>query len=96
MEDNSKHIKELISQGIFVRKPFATPGDRCIRVSCGPDQDLALFRAALPEALKAAGAPPDAYLYFDVGAWERRIFPQSTAGLAAGFLPEEEAEVKFS
>ena len=44
----------LIDRGIFVRMPFTAPQDRCIRVSCGRDVDLAAFAAALPDALKAA------------------------------------------
>ncbi len=47
-------LEELGARGIFVRKPFAAPGDRCIRVTCGPPDELDLFRAALPDALKAA------------------------------------------
>ena len=47
-------LEELVARGVFVRKPFAAPGDRCIRVTCGPAADLALFRTALPEALDAA------------------------------------------
>ena len=49
-------LEELGSRGIFVRKPFAEPGARCIRVSCGTPADLDLFEAALPEALAAAKA----------------------------------------
>lgn len=44
----------LIERDIFVRKPAAPVLDRCIRVSCGTDADMALFEAALPEAVKAA------------------------------------------
>lgn len=47
-------VQELIARDIFVRMPFVTPHDRCIRVSCGRAEDLAAFAAALPEALKAA------------------------------------------
>ena len=47
-------LEELGARGIFVRKPFADPGDRCIRVTCGRPQDLDLFEIALPEALEAA------------------------------------------
>ena len=49
-------LEELLAQDIFVRMPFAAPQNRCIRVSCGPDEDLALFGAALPRALAAARA----------------------------------------
>ena len=44
----------LIARGIFVRMPFATPQNRCIRVSCGTDRDLDAFATALPGALKDA------------------------------------------
>ena len=47
-------LEELVARGIFVRKPFAAPGDRCIRISCGRPEDLAPLRSALPEALAAA------------------------------------------
>ncbi len=46
----------LVSRGVFVRMPFVAPQDRCIRVSCGTEADLAAFAAALPEALAAARA----------------------------------------
>ncbi len=47
-------LAELVARGIFVRMPFAAPGNRCIRVSAGRDSDLDLFAAALPAALAAA------------------------------------------
>ena len=46
----------LIARDIFVRKPAAPVLDRCIRVSCGPDAEMALFAAALPEAFADAQA----------------------------------------
>ncbi len=49
-------LNGLIAQGIFVRMPFSTPQNRCIRVSCGPDHDLDLFAAALPSAIRQAQA----------------------------------------
>jgi histidinol-phosphate aminotransferase len=48
-------LDALIARGIFVRKPFVAPQDRCIRVSVGRAADLAAFAAALPEALAVAG-----------------------------------------
>lgn len=45
----------VISERIFIRKPGVAPLDRCIRVSCGSDHDLALFAMALPIALEKAG-----------------------------------------
>ncbi|UWQ25893.1 pyridoxal phosphate-dependent aminotransferase [Leisingera aquaemixtae] len=47
-------LDALVDQGIFVRMPFAAPQNRCIRVSCGPEAELAAFAAALPRALEAA------------------------------------------
>ncbi|WP_299370764.1 pyridoxal phosphate-dependent aminotransferase [uncultured Tateyamaria sp.] len=44
----------LIARGIFVRMPFAAPQNRCIRVSCGTQADLAAFATALPPALAEA------------------------------------------
>ena len=37
----------LIAGDIFVRKPAAPVLDRCIRVSCGPEREMALFAEAL-------------------------------------------------
>ncbi|MEO1605738.1 MAG: pyridoxal phosphate-dependent aminotransferase [Pseudomonadota bacterium] len=47
-------LDQLIARRIFVRMPFAAPQNRCIRVTCGTGDDLDLFAAALPDALKAA------------------------------------------
>ena len=49
-------LTELIARDVFVRMPGVTPLDRCIRVSAGTEADLAIFAAALPEALTAARA----------------------------------------
>ena len=49
-------LASVIAQGIFVRMPFVTPQDRCIRVSCGPSNEMDLVARALPIALKAATA----------------------------------------
>ena len=46
----------MLARDVFVRMPFAAPQDRCIRISCGPDQALALVASALPEALSEARA----------------------------------------
>ncbi len=46
----------LLERDIFARKPAAPVLDRCIRVSCGPEADMALFAAALPGAVKSAQA----------------------------------------
>ena len=44
----------LIARDVFVRMPSVAPLNRCIRVSCGRDEDLALFATALPAALAEA------------------------------------------
>jgi len=49
-------LGSLVRQGIFVRMPFVAPQDRCIRVSCGTDEDLAAFARALALALAEARA----------------------------------------
>jgi len=47
-------LEELAARDIFVRMPFAAPGNRCIRVSTGADAELDVLAQALPEALAAA------------------------------------------
>jgi histidinol-phosphate aminotransferase len=47
-------LTALGEAGIFVRMPFVAPHDRCIRVSCGPEAQIAAFAAALPQALVTA------------------------------------------
>ncbi|WP_102107085.1 pyridoxal phosphate-dependent aminotransferase [Oceaniglobus roseus] len=49
-------LNGLIARGLFVRMPFAAPGDRCIRISCGTAEDLELLDAHLPGALAEARA----------------------------------------
>lgn len=44
----------LIARGIFVRMPFVAPQNRCIRISCGTPDMLALLAKALPAALADA------------------------------------------
>ena len=46
-------LEALARDGIFVRMPGVAPMDRCIRVSCGPEPEMAAFAEALPRALKA-------------------------------------------
>ncbi|MBV0891890.1 pyridoxal phosphate-dependent aminotransferase [Paracoccus sp. Z118] len=46
----------LAERGVFVRMPWTPPQDRCIRVSCGPDDQLDALAEALPGALAAARA----------------------------------------
>ena len=47
-------LASLVSQGIFVRMPFVSPQDRCIRISCGPSHDMDLLAKAFPRALSDA------------------------------------------
>jgi len=47
-------LEALVARGVFVRKPFVAPQDRCIRISCGRPQDLDVLTETLPEALAAA------------------------------------------
>ncbi len=46
----------VVRRGVFIRMPFVAPHDRCIRVSCGPEDEIALFARALPQALAEAHA----------------------------------------
>ncbi len=49
-------LDSLVEQGVFVRMPFAAPQNRCIRVSCGGEAEMAAFEATLPLALAQARA----------------------------------------
>lgn len=44
----------LLARDVFARKPGVAPLDRCIRVSCGRDDDLAIFEGALAGAIATA------------------------------------------
>ncbi len=46
-------LQALAREGIFARMPGTAPMDRCIRVSCGPEPEMAAFAEALPRAIKA-------------------------------------------
>ncbi len=46
-----KVLEFLISNGIFVRMPFTSPENRCIRVTAGHEKDLKLFEEKFPLAL---------------------------------------------
>lgn len=55
--DLAKRILDgVLAERVFIRKPGVAPLDRCIRVSCSHDEDIALFAKALPVALQKAGA----------------------------------------
>lgn len=47
-------LDALLARDVFVRKPGVAPLDRCIRVSCGLDEDLDVFAQFLPDALDTA------------------------------------------
>ena len=47
-------LAALSDEGVFARMPGVAPLDRCIRVSCGPEPEMAALRAALPIALARA------------------------------------------
>jgi histidinol-phosphate aminotransferase len=49
-------VKALGARGVFVRMPFVAPEDRCIRISCGRAEDLAVLEQELPGALAEARA----------------------------------------
>jgi histidinol-phosphate aminotransferase len=51
-------LQALLARDVFVRKPIAQGLDHCIRVSCGRDEDLAVFAEALPAALDDAHRLP--------------------------------------
>lgn len=44
-------MQALISRDVFVRKPGVPVLDRCIRISAGPDEELAILARELPGAL---------------------------------------------
>lgn len=52
-----KVLAGLTEQGIFARMPAVAPMDRCIRVSCGPTEELQRFGAALRAVLNPAAKP---------------------------------------
>jgi len=45
-------LARLHERDVFVRMPGAAPLDRCIRVSCGTEEEVDVFRQALPSALE--------------------------------------------
>ena len=51
-------LAAVLRRGVFIRMPGIAPLDRMIRVTVGPDEDLALFDSALGEALDEVGPPP--------------------------------------
>ena len=49
-----KVLDNLILQGVFVRMPYSSPQNRCIRVTAGLETDIKLFEKAFPIALSRA------------------------------------------
>jgi histidinol-phosphate aminotransferase len=47
-------LDALLADGVFIRKPMAPILDRCIRISAGPPDALAILAQALPSALRSA------------------------------------------
>ncbi len=45
-------VNGLGERGVFIRMPGAAPLNRCIRISAGPESDMALLEETLPEVLK--------------------------------------------
>ncbi len=48
-------VDGLMDHGVFIRMPGVAPLNRCIRVSVGPEADMALLAEALPKVLKTLG-----------------------------------------
>jgi histidinol-phosphate aminotransferase len=48
-------VDGLMEHGVFIRMPGVAPLNRCIRVSVGPEADMALFAKALPLVLAKLG-----------------------------------------
>lgn len=46
-------VAALTERNLFVRMPFVSPQDRCIRVSAGRPEDMDLFEQLLPDVLEA-------------------------------------------
>jgi len=47
-------VAALAERDVFVRMPFVAPQDRCIRVSCGQPEDMAMLAQVFGDALTAA------------------------------------------
>ncbi len=47
----------MADHGIFIRMPGVAPLNRCIRISTGPEADMALLEEALPKVLESLGRP---------------------------------------
>lgn len=49
-------LDALLTRDVFARKPMVAGLDRCIRVSCGLDDDLDILAAELPVAIRMAAS----------------------------------------
>ena len=56
VETANRLMQQLLTLGVFIRKPRRPPLDQCIRISVGREQDLTLLAELLPEAWQACGA----------------------------------------
>lgn len=45
-------LNELLARDVFARKPAVTPLDRCIRISCGCEEDMAVLADVLPRVVQ--------------------------------------------
>lgn len=55
--DHARRVLDaLVAAGVFVRMPGVAPLNRCIRVTAGTGDEVAIFAEALPKALQAAAA----------------------------------------
>jgi histidinol-phosphate aminotransferase len=53
--DYAKRVLDsLVAAGVFVRMPGVAPLNRCIRITAGSPEDLAVLSEEMPKALKAA------------------------------------------
>ncbi|MDO1581612.1 pyridoxal phosphate-dependent aminotransferase [Rhizobium oryzicola] len=51
--DHARRIVDgLLEHGVFIRMPGVAPLNRCIRISAGTAEDMALLESALPQVLK--------------------------------------------
>jgi histidinol-phosphate aminotransferase len=46
-------VEALMQHGVFIRMPGVAPLNRCVRVSVGPERDMARFEEALPQVLRS-------------------------------------------
>ena len=51
---SARVLAEVLARDVFIRRPSVPPLDRCIRISCGRDEDLEVLAEVLPAALCAA------------------------------------------